>query len=89
MQLGAARRQFKYGQLTNQIVPFVGERDISKEQGIAAGVLSPLLPPLPLLLRPTFVETPAMQANKSHNNSGRICSALHISYKARQELMSD
>ena len=56
-QLGEARRQFKYGQLTNQIVlydrptdqivPFVGEQDMSKEQGLAAGVLSPLLPPLP------------------------------------------
>ena len=48
---------FKYGQLTNQIVPydrptnqivpFVGEQDISKEQGLAAGVPSPLLPPPP------------------------------------------
>ena len=60
---------FKYGQLTNQIVPydrptnqivpFVGEQDISKEQGLAAGVPSPLLP---LPLRPTFVGTPAVQA---------------------------
>ena len=57
MQLGAARRQFKHGQLTkqivpydrptNQIVPFVCERDISKEQGLAAGALYLLLPPPP------------------------------------------
>ena len=54
LQLGAARRQFKYGQLTNQIdrptnqiFPFAHERDILKEQGLASGVLSPLLPSLP------------------------------------------
>ena len=48
--------------VTNRIVPFVCERDISKEQGLAAGVLSPLLPLSPLPLRPTFVGTPAMRA---------------------------